>query len=133
MKRFKTMLVALVAVFALMMGAKEASAQGGLSDNILTPPTGNWVGTQEALSSLEQQVFNLKNILSTLTPGTTAYKTVERAVYYYDFVKVEVDSGKDIPNSIVSGLAYVGADALGGATKTELWTLRSDSIDMLGQ
>jgi hypothetical protein len=133
MKRFKTMLVALVAVFALMMGAKEASAQTGLTDNILTPPTGSWVSSVEADGLLNLHVSNMKNLLLTLTPGTQAYKNVERSVYYYDRIRVEVADGKDIPTSIVTGLGYISQDALGGVTKAQLWSLRSEAIDMLSQ
>ena len=131
MKRFKMMLVAVIAVFALMFGVKEAGAQSGLSDGVMTAPTGNFVSSAEADLLLTSQVAQLKNLLVTLAPGTQAYKNTERAIFYYSLIQGEIVSGKDIPLSIVTGLEYVAADSYTGATKTQLWSLRAESIDML--
>lgn len=137
MKRFKMMLVAAIAAFALLLGTREANAQtsGGTSSDIFNPPAGNFIGSAEAETLLATQVFNLKNLIVTLTPGTNAYKKVERAITYYSLIQGEVESGKDIPNSIVTGLWYVSQDPYGGASayKTELMSLREEAIDMLDQ
>jgi len=134
--RFKMMLVAVFAAFALVLGTKEAGAQtGGTSSGIFTPPQGNYVSPAEADVLLTTHVVNLKNLLLTLVPGTNAYKTVERAIFYYSTIHGEVLSGKDIPNSIVTSLLYVAQDPYGSASasKTALMDLRNEAIDMLDQ
>jgi hypothetical protein len=132
MKRIKMMLVAMVAILALGLGAGSAHAQTGLSDNIYTLPAGNFVGQAEADALLADQISSLKSILGTLTPGTQAYQTMEQSVNFYAVVQGEVISGKDIPSSIVTGLQFISQDANGSvATKTQLLTLRTDSVNLL--
>ncbi|MCB9284931.1 MAG: hypothetical protein H6563_12715 [Lewinellaceae bacterium] len=132
--RFKMMLVAAFAAFALLFGAKDASAQG-MSFDVYAAPTGNFISAAEADILLTSQIGTLKNVLQTLTPGTTSYKTVERAVMYYGTIQSEVGSGKDIPSSIVTGLLYAGQDGsgYGAAGKTELMNLRTGAVDLLSQ
>jgi hypothetical protein len=133
MKRFKMMLVAVVAIFALMLGTEKASAQSGLSDNILTPPTGNWVSTPEALGLLGQQVVNLKSFLLTLTPGTAAYKTVERSVFTMR-ICVEVDSmAKTFPPRLWLAWRNISTDALALRLRPNCGRFAPIAIDMLSQ
>jgi len=134
--RFKMMLVAVFAAFALLLGTKDAGAQtGGTSSDVFTPPSGNFVSAGEADVLLTSHVANLKNLIVTLVPGTNAYKTVERAIFYFSTIQGEVGSGKDIPNSIVTSLLYVAQDPYGGASaiKGELENLRNQAVDMLDQ
>lgn len=129
------MLVAAFAAFALLFGAREASAQGGFSDDMYSTPTGNFVNSADANIILVNQVANLKAVLATFTPGTNAYKTMERAVIYYDLMRADIESGKDIPESIITALRNISTDVYGGgaATKAELMGLRTDAIDILSQ
>ena len=129
------MLVAAFAAFALLFGAKEAVAQAGLSFDVYAAPTGNFLSPAEANLLLTSHVATLKNVLVTLTPGTNAFKTMERTVVYYSQIQAEIGSGKNIPGSISSGLIFVGHEGsgYGTVTKTELMTLRSESIDILSQ
>jgi hypothetical protein len=134
MKRFKTILIAVAAVFALTLGAERVHAQ---SDNqyatLFALPNGAFVSAAEADVLLGGQIAQLKNLLSTLLPGSQAYKTTEQAVIYYDMLRVEIASGKAIPESIVYGLTLISTDAYGGATYTQLLALRTDSIGLLQQ
>ena len=134
MKRFKTMLVALIAVLALTLGAERVHAQSDLqSADLFALPTGAFVSAAEADVLLSGQIEQLKNLLSTLTAGTQAYITTEQAVIYYDLLRVEIASGKAIPESIVYGLSFISSDAYGGATYSDLLVLRTDSIGLLQQ
>jgi hypothetical protein len=113
-------------------GSLHAQSDGQYVDPFELP-VGNFVGSAQAETTLGQQVVVLKDLIATLVPGTAAYKSAERAVFYYSTVQSEVVSGKDVPNSIVTGLKYVGEDAYGGATYSELLALRNESILMLAQ
>jgi hypothetical protein len=130
--KFKMMLIAAISAFTLLLaGVERGHAQSNFGGDPFVLPTGNFVGAAEADVLLSQQVINLKNILVTLTPGTAAYKTVERAILYYSLIQSEVASGKDIPQSILTGLEYISIDIYGGASNLELLGLRTESIDML--
>lgn len=139
--RLKMMFVAVLAVFALLFaGAGTLQAQADMDDPFALP-TGNFVTPAQAESMLGGQVLNLKNLIVTLTPGTSAYKAAERAIFYYSTIQGEVGSGKDVPYSIVTGLTYViqsntGSTSLketGGPNSVELWGLRNDAISLLSQ
>ena len=135
--RFKMMLVAAFAAFAMLFGAKDAVAQTGLSEGVFSLPTGNFVNSSDAVVLLTGQVGTYKGLLETLTPGTQAYYNAERSTYYYITILNEVEAGKDIPVSIVSGLEFISADGnsdpYGGASKTVLFGYRQDAINLLKQ
>lgn len=134
MKRFKMILIAVMGAFALLLGAGSLHAQSdGQYVDPFELPVGNFVGSAQAETTLGQHVVILKDLLGTLVPGTTAYATTERAIFYYSTVQGEVVSGKDIPESIVTGLGYVGTDAYGNPTYAEIMALRNESITMLSQ
>ena len=139
--RFKMMLVAAIAAFALLFaGVERVQAQADMDDPFALP-TGNFVSAGQAEQLLAAQVASLKDFIVTLVPGTAAYKTAERAIFYYSTIQGEVGSGKDIPSSIVTGLTYViqsntGTTSIGtnnGPDGVELWDLRNDAIDLLEQ
>jgi hypothetical protein len=139
--RFKMLFVAVLAVFALLFaGAENLQAQSDMDDPFALP-TGTFVSAAEAEVLLGSQVLNLKGLIVTLTPGTSAYRTTERALIYYSTIQGEVSSGKDIPNSILTSLTYMrdtetGATAftpVGGPNQSELWGLRNAAIDLLSQ
>ena len=139
--RFKMMLVAAIAAFALLFaGMERAQAQTDMDDPFALP-TDNFVSAVQAQQLLAAQVASLKDFIVTLVQGTAAYKTAERAIFYYSTIQGEVGSGKDIPNSIVTGLTYViqsntGTTSMGtnnGPDGVELWDLRNDAIDLLSQ
>lgn len=140
--KLRMMLIGAMAAFALLLaGVERAQAQSGTMDDPFALPTGNFIPQSEAVQLLDAQVINLKSLIVTLVPGTVAYKTAERAIFYYSTIQGEVDSGKDVPSSIVTGLTYVstsssGSNALGtegGPDFYELWNLRNAAIDLLNQ
>jgi hypothetical protein len=140
--RFKMMLVAAFAAFALLLaGFSPIQAQTDSNDPFASLPSGNFVNQGDAVVILANHVSYLKGVLVTLTPGTSSYLAMERAAVYYDILQVEVADGKAIPNSIVSGLGFVreyrsdyaltafGANS--GPSIIELIGLREDAIELL--
>lgn len=143
--RFKMMLVgAVTAVALLFAGVNGLHAQTDTQDPFGSLPSGNFVGAAEAVNILTGHVVSVKGVLATLTPGTASYLTTERAVLYYDYLKVEIENGKDIPNSILEALGFVatyqsdsypsGSGIQSAATPiVQLVSLRDDAINMLSQ
>jgi len=131
---FRMMLVAAIAAFALLFGAERMQAQTGLSDGVFSLPTENFVVPAEAQVLLTTHINGLKDLLLTLTPGTQAYVDTDLSVNYYITILSEVNAGKVIPQSIVSGLYYLASDSNGyGAItgKTALYVYRQQAIDLL--
>lgn len=142
--RFRMMLIGAVTAIALLFtGAMSLQAQSDFDDPFGSLPSGNFVGAGEAVTILTNHVVNVKGVLSTLTPGTASFITTERAVVYYDYLKVEIENGKDIPNSILDALEFAStyqSDTYQGAgiqsvaaPVAQLFGLRTEAINMLSQ
>jgi hypothetical protein len=121
----------LVSFTLLLVGVEQGHAQAGLADGIYTVPAANYVSSAEAEILLADQVTVLTNFLQTLTPGSQQYKTTLRAVMYYRSINAAVQEGKQIPESILSGMSLFATASFGKYTKTEQLGLKQDAIDML--
>jgi hypothetical protein len=117
----------------LFAGADRVQAQTEFTSSLYDTPTGNWVNSTEAEGILLTQINQITNLLQSLTPGTQAYKTAFRAGVYYKTIYGEVKAGKQIPESIVTGLGIFTTAVHGNAPKSEQLGLRNDAIDMLSQ
>ena len=136
MKRFKMMVVAVVAVSAMLLSTGNTFAQtmsDGVWAEVFELPTGTFVSQAEAEALLTDRIVTLKGVLETLTPGTQAYKSAELSLEYYDVINVEITNGKDVPNSIVHGLGMVAQDVIDAPNQTQLMGLRTESISLLSQ
>jgi hypothetical protein len=121
----------LIAITFMFAGVQGGHAQTGLADGIYTVPAGNYVNSVDAEILLTDQVTVLINFLQTLTPGSQQYKTTLRAVMYYRGISSAVQLGKQVPESILSGLSLFATASFGKYTKTEQLGLKQDAIDML--
>ena len=129
---FKAALMAVLVAFTCMfVGLESGHAQTGLADDFYSVPAATYVSSAEAEILLTDQATVLYNFLQTLTPGSQQYKTVLRAAVFYRGILVAVKEGKQIPESIVSGMGKFATSAYGKYTKTEQSGLKSDAIDLL--
>ena len=135
MKRgnFKAVLGAVIIAFTFMLaGVQSGQAQTGMGDGIYTVPSGNYVSAAEANVLLTDQETMLINYLQTLTPGSQQYKIANRAVMFYKNIHGAVLDGKQIPESIMTGLHLFTTTQYGRYTKSEQIGLRQDAIELLG-
>jgi hypothetical protein len=121
----------LVSFTLLLVGVEQGHAQAGLADGIYTVPAANYVSSADAQIILTDQLTVLVKLLQTLTPGSQQYKTTLRAVMYYRGISSAVQLGKQVPESILSGLSLFATASFGKYTKTEQLGLKQDAIDML--
>ena len=132
--KFRTLLVMGFAAFLLLFaGADRVQAQGALTTSLYSTPSGNWVSSAEAENLLLAKINQLSGLLQTLTPGTQAHKATLRAGVYYKTIHREVKIGKQIPDSIVTGLGIFASSVYGDAPQSEQYGLRNEAIGMLSQ
>ncbi|MCB9284929.1 MAG: hypothetical protein H6563_12705 [Lewinellaceae bacterium] len=123
--------VVLFAFLFLFAGVERGQAQTGLADNFFSVPAANYVSSANAEILLNDQVTLLHNFLLTLTPGSQQYKATLRAAIFYRNILIAVKEGKQVPQSIVSGMAIFTTTAYGQYTRTEQKGLKLDAIDLL--
>ncbi|MCB9284937.1 MAG: hypothetical protein H6563_12745 [Lewinellaceae bacterium] len=129
---FKAALVAVIVAFTfLFVGVNSGHAQTGLADDLFSVPAATYVSSAEAEVLLTDQVTVLYNFLQTLTPGSQQYKTTFRATVYYRTILAAVKDGKQVPDSILTGMGMFTTAAYGLYTKPEQIGLKQDAIDML--
>ena len=132
---FKKVLMALVAVFSLMVfGVEQMEAQAinEFSTGLYDPAPGTFLGTDEAVSVLTGITTSYKEDLEVLLPGNPVYQNVLKNYIYYDGIITELDNGKSVSAAIGTGLTALGdSNGFGSLTRNELKELRDGAIDLL--
>ncbi|MEO1262518.1 MAG: hypothetical protein AAFZ15_27165 [Bacteroidota bacterium] len=132
---FKKVLMALVAVFSLMVfGVEQLEAQAinEFSTGLYDPAPGTFLGTDEAVSVLTDITSSYKEDLGTLMPGNPVYQNVLKYYIYYDGIITELDNGKSVSAAIGAGLtALDDSNGFGSLARAELKELRDGAIDLL--
>lgn len=132
---FKKVMMALVAVFALMVfGVENAEAQAinEFSTGLYDPAPGTFLGSDVATDVLVNTIVDLKTSAANLTPGTPAYEALRKTGLYYYGIQVELEGGKSVSSAIGLGLANLNdANGFGDLARTELKELRQGAIDLL--
>lgn len=121
----------LLAFLFLFVGVERSQAQTVLGDDISTVPAANYVNSADAEILLTDQVTVLYNFLQTLTPGSQQYKVTFRAAVFYRNILIAVKEGKQVPESILTGMGMFTTAAYGQYTKPEQLGLKQDAIDLL--
>ena len=130
--KFQAVIAAVLLTFLfLFAGIERSQAQTGMSDNFFSVPAANYVNSANAEVLLTDQVAVLFNFLQTLTPGSPQYKVAFRAAVYYRTILIAVKEGKQVPQSIVTGMGVFTTAAYGQYTKSEQSGLKADAIDLL--
>lgn len=135
MNKLKLVLVAFIGVLAMLSGTQSLQAQSsdGQFPALFDTPTGSFVSNERADQILGDKVASLKQVIVNLTPGTSAFRTTEHAIFYYSTVQGEVASAQPIPQSIIKGLEYMADITVTNATAAEISVLREESINLLRQ
>ena len=129
---FKKVLMALVAVFALMVfGVEQAEAQAinEFSTGLYDPAPGTFLGSAEAQDVLVNTITDLKN---SATPGSPAYTAAQKVGLYYHGIYEQLQVGKSVSEAIGVGLMSLNdSNGFGDMSRYELKELRDGAIDLL--
>ena len=139
--RFKMVLAGLFATLTLMLLAVGSGQAQGLSTSI-TPKAGgtnngtvaaplNYLTAPQAMSVLENHTTALKIFLGTLIPGTQAYKTVETSYTYYNMIWSSLLSGKNVPDSIQTGLTLFQYPDYVNTPTSQIQALYAEALELL--
>ena len=128
---FKKVLMALVAVFALMVfGVEQAEAQAinEFSSGLYDPAPGTFMGSDEAQDLLIATITDLK----TVGQGSPGYATAHKTGLYYNGIYQQILAGKSVSVAIGAGLASLNdSNGYGDVSRVELKELREGAIDLL--
>ena len=131
---FKKVLLALVAVFTLMVfGVEQAEAQAinEFSTGLYDPAPGTFLGADPAKDLLVATITDLKESTTGMTPGTPAYEAVRKTALYYSSIYNVLLDGKTVSVAIGTGLTAVSNTADNYPGRSQLMTLRQGAIDLL--
>ena len=132
---FKKVLMALVAVFALMVfGVEKAEAQAinEFSTGLYDPAPGTFFGSDEAKDVLVNTIASLKNSIANLPQGSPGVTAVRKTVYYYNGIYLGLLDGKSVSTCIGTGLYELNdCNGYGTLSRLELKNLRDGAIDLL--
>jgi len=70
-------------------------------------PAGNFVSPAVAIQRLQTEMASLKSQLAQLTEGTQQYKVTMRRYVYFSTIKLEIENGKGVAESINHSLVAI--------------------------
>ncbi|MBK8490770.1 MAG: hypothetical protein IPL49_07715 [Saprospirales bacterium] len=99
------------------------------TDGAVVAPT--YVQASQGIAILEPYCVSLKTFLSTLTPGTQAYKTAETSYTFYTMILSGLQSGKNVPDSIKNGFTLFQYPDYVNTPVSQINSLRAESLVLL--
>jgi len=137
--RFKTVLFGLIAVFALfLLGLEKGQAQTEMQ-SLKVHPAGastnklilDYVSSAEALEILDVQCAGIKEFLITLTPGTQAWHLAEATQFFYEGIRMRINSGETVQASITGAMTLFADPGFADIPLSEQMSLLEEATDLL--
>ena len=132
---FKMVLMTLSVMFTfLFVGVGTTSAQQATDQGIYAPAQGTFMNTDEAGVTLLTTIEDLGQTLQNLSQGSPLFTTTERQALYYRGIYMELQNGNSVAASIGLGFFNLNdQNGPGDLSKTQLYNLRKDAIELLSQ
>jgi hypothetical protein len=98
---------------------------------IYTVPSGPFVPKDVAIERLFNAVKAQRVIMDSNNPASPAYISAERRARYFMAIIDNLNSGKEVPQSIVDAVGVLNAHVSGAATPDEVLVERNAAINLL--
>jgi hypothetical protein len=132
----KTITVRPVVFFFLLagwsfLGTPSASAQQLTNNDFLTVPAGPYVSAAQAMTLLEGQLIELKDIMTNNNSSSQTYKIAFAKFNFFDHILTNLHQGKTVQESLVQGLMFLNSHENMDLPKGKINEFKTEAVDLL--